>query len=160
MSYLKLIKLLYLTDREALGHHGRVITTDRHFSMDKGPVVSRILDLATEDPVPNQSHYWNEHISAPNNYEIFLIKDAGRDELSDVEISIIEEIFKIHGSKSRWQLVKFTHTLPEWKDPNGGSIPIHTAEILNALGKTPEEVEAVNEELFELANIDKIFGSK
>jgi uncharacterized phage-associated protein len=47
MAYIKLIKLLYLADREALLRWGRPITTDRHVSMPKGPVVSQIYDLIT-----------------------------------------------------------------------------------------------------------------
>ena len=52
MSYMKLIKLLYLADREAILAWGRPITTDGYASMDRGPVLSRVLDLATdgEDP--------------------------------------------------------------------------------------------------------------
>src|ERR1039457_6692110 len=45
ISYIKLIKLLYLADREALIRWGRPITTDCYVSMDVGPVVSRIYDL-------------------------------------------------------------------------------------------------------------------
>lgn len=51
MSYLKLIKLLYLLDREALLRWGRPVTTDRYVSMDNGPVVSRIYDLIREEPL-------------------------------------------------------------------------------------------------------------
>jgi uncharacterized phage-associated protein len=39
MSCLKLIKLLYFVDREALLRWGRPVTTDRYISMDDGPVV-------------------------------------------------------------------------------------------------------------------------
>lgn len=51
MSYLKLIKLLYLLDREALLRWGRPVTTDRYVSMDNGPVVSRIYDLIRRSPL-------------------------------------------------------------------------------------------------------------
>ena len=36
MSYMKLIKLLYLADREALAQWGRSISIDTYVSMDKG----------------------------------------------------------------------------------------------------------------------------
>ena len=39
MSYLKLIKLIYFLDREALLRWGRPVTGDRYVSMDNGPVV-------------------------------------------------------------------------------------------------------------------------
>jgi len=52
MAYIKLIKLLYLADREALLRWGRPITTDCHVSMPKGPVVSQIYHLITDEPEP------------------------------------------------------------------------------------------------------------
>lgn len=154
MSYIKLIKLLYLADRAALLRFGRPVTTDRYVSMDKGPVVSRILDLAAEDPIPGQAHFWNEHISEPSNYEVSVKKDPGRDEISDAEIAILEAVFLEHGQKSRWDLVDFTHKLPEWKDPQGSAIPIEVRDILRLEGKTALEVEAVEDDLKELARAD------
>jgi uncharacterized phage-associated protein len=50
MSYIKLMKLLYLADREALIRWGRPITTDRYVSMDNGPVLSRIYNLIRNEP--------------------------------------------------------------------------------------------------------------
>jgi uncharacterized phage-associated protein len=45
MNYMKLIKLLYLADREALIRWGRPISTDRYVSMKHGPVLSNVLNL-------------------------------------------------------------------------------------------------------------------
>ncbi len=45
MHYMKLIKLLYLLDREALSRWGIPVTTDTYVSMDHGPVVSAIYNL-------------------------------------------------------------------------------------------------------------------
>ncbi len=70
MSYLKLIKLLYLLDREALLRWGRPVTTDRYVSMDNGPVVSRIYDLIREEPAPGTDPVWRRFISTPGNYEV------------------------------------------------------------------------------------------
>ncbi len=50
MSYMKLIKLLYLADREALARWGRPITTDTYVAMKHGPVLSYILNLITPTP--------------------------------------------------------------------------------------------------------------
>lgn len=157
MSYLKLIKLLYLADRSSLLRWGRSITTDKFFSLDRGPVVSRIKDLASEGDAPGKPQTWMEHISPPSNYEIEMRKDPGRDELSDVDLAIMNEVFKEHGRKSRWDLVEFTHTLPEWKDPKGGAIPIEVRDILRLSGKTELEVQAVESELSGLAFADFVF---
>src|SRR2546426_8827697 len=79
MSYMKLIKLLYLADREALLRWGRPISTDRYVSMDRGPVLSRILDLATDGEDPGTPSIWASSIAAPSNYEVHLKDDAGLD---------------------------------------------------------------------------------
>src|SRR4051812_25972921 len=69
MHYMKLIKLLYLADREALLQWGVPITTDSYVSMDHGPVVSTIYDLIrrrVEGPT------WTAHITPP-------MGDAGKE---------------------------------------------------------------------------------
>src|SRR5437667_12283059 len=83
MSYLKLIKLLYLADRESLLRWGRPISTDRYFSMDRGPVLSRVLDLATDGEDPGTPSIWSSSIAEPINYEVALKDAAGDDELSE-----------------------------------------------------------------------------
>jgi uncharacterized phage-associated protein len=85
MSYVKLIKLLYLADREALIRWGRPITPDRYVSMDIGPVVSRIYDLIRDEPPPNFVRIWRKFISQPENYEVRLLGDPGSSELSRPE---------------------------------------------------------------------------
>lgn len=156
MSYLKLIKLLYLADREALLRWGRPITTDRYVSLDRGPVLSRVLDLATDGGEPGVQSFWSLCITEPSNYEVQLKGEPKSDELSDAEVQLLEKIFTDHGRKSRWQLVDFTHTLPEWKDPHGSAIPIEYRDILLAGGKSPLEISAIEDELVELAQADAL----
>jgi uncharacterized phage-associated protein len=151
MSYMKLIKLLYLADRQSLISHGRTITTGRHVSMPKGPVVSQILDLATEDDPPSGPTFWRKHISPPENFEVTLVEFPGDGELSRAEEAIIDGVFAEHGKKRRWDLVDFTHGLPEWQDPNGGSIPIAYRDILQVAGKTEAEIIAIENEIESLA---------
>ncbi len=114
MSYMKLIKLLYLADRAALLRWGRPITTDRYVSMDRGPVLSRVLDLATDGGDPGTPSIWASTITEPSNYEVQLREGAGDDELSDAEAELLDNVFAEYGKLSRWDLVKLTHQLPEW----------------------------------------------
>jgi uncharacterized phage-associated protein len=160
MSYLKLIKLLYLADREALLRWGRNISTDRYLSMDRGPVLSRVLDLATDGEDPGTPSIWAASIAEPSNYEVELKAEAGDDELSEAESELLDQIFAEHGKKSRWELVKLTHTLPEWIDPRGGAIAITYRDILKAGGKSDLEIAAVEEELAELAETDLLLAAR
>lgn len=149
MHYIKLIKLLYLADRESLIRWGATITTDRHVSMDNGPVTSRILNLIIED---RSKPVWSEYISAPlGEYEVRLLKEAPIDKLSRAEEALLKEIFQAYGYRNRWDLIdNVMHKLPEWQDPHGSSIPIHIRDILVAAGEDEEEIRAVMRELHSL----------
>jgi uncharacterized phage-associated protein len=160
LSYLKLIKLLYLADREALLQWGRSISTDRYVSMDRGPVLSRVLDLATDGEDPGTPSVWASSISAPSDYEVELKADAGDDELSEAEIQLLDQIFAKYGKMSRWDLVKLTHKLPEWIDPHGSAIAISYRDILKAGGKSDLEIAAVEGELAELAETDLLLAPR
>lgn len=158
MSYMKLIKLLYLADRVSLTRRGRPITTDRYVSMDRGPVLSRTLNLITEDRDPAAPSFWAECITEPVNYEVGLVADPGADELSQSEERILEEIFAEHGRKSRWELVKLTHDLPEWQDPEGGALPIEYETILKAGGQSPEDIRSVVSDMEEAGALTSILA--
>ncbi len=151
MSYMKLIKLLYFLDREALLQWGRPVTTDRHVSMDNGPVVSRIYDLIREEPAPGVDSIWRRYISAPEGWEVTLIAAPEPSELSRAEEKLIDEIFSTLGEMNRWDLVRLSHELPEWQDPRGSAIPIQYRDILRAGKKTEAEIAAVEAELESLA---------
>ncbi|MGH9568550.1 MAG: Panacea domain-containing protein, partial [Candidatus Angelobacter sp.] len=150
---LKLIKLLYLADRAALLQWGIPVTTDRYVSMDHGPVVSRIYNLITDEtPKP----VWAEFVSAPlGEYEVELLKEAPTDRLSRAEEKLLKEIYEQFGSKSRWELVEYVHTLPEWVNPHGSALPISIRDILKAAGEDDHEIRAVMRELRAMATADE-----
>lgn len=157
MSYLKLIKLLYFADREALLKWGRPITTDRYVSMDNGPVVSRIYGLIMEERKPGSQSYWRRHISEPKNYEVeLLVREIPSDELSKAEEKLLDEIFVQYGQMNRWELVRLSHELPEWQDPRGSAIPIEYRDIFVAAQKTRAEIIALEEDLAGLSYADDL----
>jgi len=149
MHYIKLIKLLYLLDREALGRWGIPVTTDHYASMEHGPIVSNIFNLITDDkPTP----VWGRYISAPlGDHEVELRQDSGpisTDRLSQAEEKLIEEIFENFGHRNRWDLIEnHMHKLPEWRNPEGSSFPIHIRQILLALGYGEDEIRVTMREL-------------
>lgn len=160
MSYLKLIKLLYIIDREALLRWGRPVTGDRYVSMDHGPVLSQTLNLITEEPRPEEHTFWANHISQPEKYEVSLHRPAATDELSEAELRLIQEIFAKYGHMKRWDLVALVHQFPEWQDPEGSAIPIQYRDILKAGGKTEGEIEAILQEIDGLALADALLPAR
>ena len=157
MSYMKLIKLLYLVDREALLRWGRPVTFDRYVSMKNGIVLSNTYDLILDNSLPG-SEYWSKHISAPSDYEITLMKEPPFDELSQMEIGLIDEIFLNYGACNRWELVEKIHELPEWIDPDHSAIRVEYKDILTAAGKTDSEVQEILHELDGIALADLHFS--
>ncbi|HUS04657.1 MAG TPA: Panacea domain-containing protein [Bryobacteraceae bacterium] len=145
MKYLKLLKLMYLVDREALARWGRPISTDRHVSMDKGPVLSRVYNLLMEEQC--EPGFWSAHIAPATDHDVQLIAHPGTEELSRAEEELGAEIFGQHGHKNCWKLVDEVHDLPEWQDPHGNMIPIALRDILKAVGKSQGDIAAIEQEL-------------
>ncbi len=145
MAYIKLIKLLYLADRQALIQTGRTITGDRMVSMDHGPVLSQVYDchksgLAEGGP-------WQEYISPPSNYDVTLLASPKLRALSPYEVELVENVFKQFGHLRKWDLVDYMHTLPEWENPHGSALPIDARVILREAGKSDEEIEHIAAEV-------------
>jgi uncharacterized phage-associated protein len=160
MSYLKLIKLLYLADREALHRWGFNITTDRYVSMDHGPVVSNIYNLITIDE--RFKPFWSQYISPPmGEWEVELKSDdIPQNQLSRAEEKLLAEIYATYGTWNRWRLRDFTHDLPEWQDPHGSSIPIPISDVLRAQGSGDDEIDAIMRDLAAANAADDAFGSR
>lgn len=157
MHYLKLIKLMYLIDREGLLRWGFSITNDKYYSLDKGPLLSRTLDLMTQETLGHA--YWKQFISIPlGDWEVQLLKQPEIDELSQAEIELINEIYAKFGPWNRWDLVKYTHTLPEYRDPKGSSLPIDFEDVLLGAGKRPQEIAEVMNDLEEEALFERLIG--
>ena len=142
MHYLKLVKLLYIADREALKRWGSSLTGDNYVSMYHGPVVSKTYNLMVEE---DDKPFWSRYISAPmGDYEIELRnEDCPTDRLSRAEEKLLNEIYKDFGYWNRWKLRDFTHKFPEWSDPGRSSTPISLSEMLSAQGIPTEQISAI-----------------
>jgi uncharacterized phage-associated protein len=138
---LKLIKLIYLSDRESMSSHGYPITNDQFVSMPHGPVNSLTLSYVDGN---YQSPAWSSLISSRANNSVGLVKKILRDdldELSDADIQILEIVWEKFGDMSKYQIRDWTHEhCPEWEDPNGSCMPIPHERVLRYL-----EIECASE---------------
>jgi uncharacterized phage-associated protein len=156
MNYMKLLKLMYLIDREALLRWGRSLTFDNYVSMDKGPVLSQTKNLITEEKLGES--YWKRHISAPENYDVALLEKPELGELSRADISLVEEVYAKFGHWNRWALVDYTHDLPEWRNPHGSSLPIDYKEVLQAGGKPEQDIAEIVSDIEELGLFEQLLN--
>lgn len=137
MSHLKLMKLLYLAEREALRRFGLPMFGDRPVSMPHGPVLSMTLNLMDGD-VESQPDGWESWISDKENHEVALRRQAPReqlDALSDAEAQLLGDIWARFGAMGKWEVRDWTHRhCAEWRDPKGSSLPIAWHEVARAVG--------------------------
>ncbi|HWO20622.1 MAG TPA: Panacea domain-containing protein [Kofleriaceae bacterium] len=145
MSYMVLIKLMYLADRQMLLDHGRPITGDRPFSMKHGPVLSNVLDFITHGPTREPDSAWFTLIGEPRGYDVSLkVATPPTDELSRYELQLLQQTYEKYGGigkANRWDLVDLLHKiLPEWKDPGGSASRIEYVDILRAEDWSDEDI--------------------
>lgn len=155
-NYMRLIKLLYIADRETLKETARSITGDHIVAMEQGPVLSHVLNLIKDqDAMAGQ---WGEFIER-EDYNIHLAKDPGNDELCHYEIQKLQDVWERYRTKDEWQMVQVTHEFDEWKknDPGKSSKPIPLADILEAVGRK-SDLEEIEKTAEQSVAFDAFFG--
>lgn len=163
MDILKLMKLLYLADREAMSRYGSSITGDRMVAMPHGPVLSQTLDLMNgAGPVVEGG--WDSRVSDRAGRRISLqegssVDRESLDEISDAELETLEKVASEFGALSAWELREYTHRhCSEWVDPCGSSVPIAYEDVFRALGRNEDESKALALELRSDDSVDRIFS--
>lgn len=161
MEVMKLVKLMYLADRQAMEAYGFPLTGDRPVSMQHGPVLSQTYDYINGglDSGPDG---WDCWISDREGRRLSLAdrKDFDLDELSPADERVLAAIWEKFGSMTSSQLRNFTHDrCPEWVDPEGSSRPIPFARIFEALGLSQHDSAAAAERIEEQDRIDRVFAS-
>src|SRR4051812_13578861 len=114
MSYLRLLKLLYLADRELFTEKLRTITGDQPVAMKKGPVLSRLYHLVKEEAPPEEAREWARFFHR-DGHEVVMDADPGAGELSKLEKNRLLTLVGKHHQTDDWELVELTHQLPEWR---------------------------------------------
>ena len=158
MAYIKLLKLLYLADREAMGKWGDSISGDCFVSMPHGPVLSQTCDLIRGFGSSIEMG-WDFWIKDEDNYEVSLRQPASNrecfDELSNAELGILDGVFEKFGRMRRFEIVKYTHDhCAEWEDPHGSSFPIKPEAVFRAMETKEERVQVLLREHRKLVDLD------
>ena len=156
MGYLRLLKLLYIADREWLAETGESITGDRAYAMKYGPVLSNVYDLIKGDG--STAGVWDDYIHT-EGYAVELVADPGRGELSKGILKKLGDIAQRYRQIDDWELSEHTHQFKEWvaNYQGGGASPIPWQEILQAQDK-PEMVAIVERDEAARQVFDDVFG--
>lgn len=164
INKLKLMKLLYIADRETFIKYGTPITYDSYFSMKNGPVLSNTLNLMDISPSSNFDEsspfgdYWCKNIyrdqKDPNIYRATPeSKNNTFENLCKADLNTAQEIHDRYQHLSGFQLAELTHEFAEWKDPGSSRYPIDFEDILKAGGRTEKEIENIMSQV----RIDALF---
>jgi uncharacterized phage-associated protein len=152
LQVLKLMKLLYLAERLSLQRYGNPLTGDRLVSLPRGPALSMTLELI--NGASSSPEGWESWISSREDHQVTLVDpDRVRSlenltHLSEADIEVLQETWKNFGRMEQNQLIEYTHNeLPEWKDPEGSSLPIRYGDLFVAVGYSPEQAHYMEEEL-------------
>jgi uncharacterized phage-associated protein len=154
MNYMRLLKLLYLAERQSLATLNRPIIGDTPYSMDRGPVLGRVYDLIKEN---REDGPWGAVIERDSRYVVRLKTAPDVGPLSDAELEILRRASELYRTHDQWALSDMTHDFPEWQDPHGSSIEIPLERVLEAFGKRNDEIERVRQNAREDVYFDRLF---
>jgi uncharacterized phage-associated protein len=147
MDIAHLLKALYLSDRKALLKWERPITGDRFYSMNHGPIVSRVYDLVRSKVSGSDMERWEEFFSARVGNQVTLTKEPNLDALSDREIAVLLETWNEIKNLSFRELKEYTHKLPEYVEVKGTSVMIDPAKIFSEEGFLEDDIAKIDCEI-------------
>ena len=160
MNYTKLIKLMYIADKQALQKYNYTISNDNIVSMKNGPVLSVTYDLIKhtgENKNILGLQEWNKYFTK-NNYELSFqeniedkISEILSDDvlwLSDADIEIIETInneYKDYTYSDMIDLIHDKNSFPEveWEkaEISSTSIPLDFVKLMQSLNKSDDTIK-------------------
>ncbi|GHU84975.1 hypothetical protein FACS189473_3380 [Spirochaetia bacterium] len=160
LNYTKLIKELYLADREAIDESNSSITGDSYVSMKHGPVLSTLYDLIRGKVKSDIQAYWDTRFSTDGTDLIANFDQYPIGKLSRAETAILDNIDGKFHQKRFGEMIDYVHAeCPEWKNPGDTSSPINFEDILRVLGRTQQEIDWIVEDKKIFEEEEKVFAS-
>lgn len=120
LGVVRLMKLMYLAEREAMRRCGLPIVFDDIYAMREGMVLSRTFDLMTAKQGTPSTGEWAEYIAPPSHRGLRVCQGVGPtslDVLSRPDMEVVDCVWESHGASSRDALVhEVHHHLDEWTE--------------------------------------------
>lgn len=150
-EYLRVVKLVYLADRDSIIRRGLPIVGGSYFSMRCGPAVGEVMNFANRSLAAKG---WNEHISPRYGNVLRLTNPSEYSSLSQSEIDILDGVVEEHASRSTSELVRWCHHYcREYERVFWGRKDIQVESILRAGGKTADRIHRVVSEAADRADL-------
>lgn len=136
---LKLIKLLYLAEREAMAELDHPMFYDEFYSLKDGPICSSALNGINGAIDINT---WREYLNRNRNVIIpnHKMTRDDFDEISNAELRILESLWDKFATCTSAQIRRYTHDhCGEYEEVFTGRRPITYLSVFKALGKPDPE---------------------
>lgn len=161
INYMKLIKLMYLADRQSMAETGTSISGDTPYSLPLGPVLSKTLKLF-QNKVSGDTFdgFFDRSPAHCLTLKCEVSDKDDIDSLSSYDLSILAKTYAEFGAMSEFELVDYTHdNCAEWVDPQGSSSPINIKDLFVAVGKGEESAEAMRSNYFEQEQLERVYAT-
>lgn len=139
---LKLIKLLYLTERESVEVRGRPMLYDEYYSLKDGPICSNSLNGLNHQA---DDSVWRDYVGVDGAQRRFLpreLTEADEDQFSKSDRKVMEAVWQKFGHMTSSQVRNWTHLhCEEYTEISSGRLPIDLRDMAAAVGvENPDEV--------------------
>ena len=154
---LKLTKLMYLAEREAMKRFVFPIVCDDIYALQRGMALSRTFDLMKRKPGTPTTGEWARHIAPQSHQGVGVcrgVTESSLDGLSANDIDVIDRVWRSHGGKSNDELIyEVHHHLEEWtthwdhENRRSSAVQVPYESLFELLRKMPkaEAAEAAEE---------------
>lgn len=163
LNYTKLVKILYLADKESYRAINRSMTGDMYYALPQGPVLSNLLDLIKGKAENCLQSYWNARFSTDGYELVALSSNIPEGKLSKFEKRVLDELDDKFHDKNYSYLIDYVHNeknCPEWHNPGIHSRSLITsADILFSLGRSKEEVDIIEKDNASYEKEESIIGA-
>lgn len=164
LNILKLMKLMYLSERKSYEQFAEPMIGDRLVAMPRGPVLSMTYDCVNSGGTLIEGG-WDEWVSDRADHIVSIKKNIESIEklpmLSMDQINLIQQAWQEFGHLDQFQLVEYTHNpenCPEWTDPSGSSFDIPLSSLFKHLGFNDQKTESALADLYDQAKIKQAFS--
>lgn len=166
LPLIKLMKLMYLSERLSLQRYGEPLTGDKLVSMPHGPVLSMTYNHIT-GALDSAVDGWDAWIADREGHDVCLkdqskLRSPEQDllRLSDSDLEILSEIWMEFGHWDKWALRDYTHSgaCPEWEDPEGSSKPITYETFFSSVGYSADQTQQLVARLSEQRLLNAAMG--
>jgi hypothetical protein len=166
LNYTKLIKILYLADKESLKETALTITSDSYINMQNGPVLSSLYDLIRGTYADSAGQIlWNCRFTT-DGYDLLAVVDRFPEgKLSLFEKDVLNRIDEQFHDKNFSEMIAYVHrkdVCPEWKNPKHSTnahaaVPIAFEDILKSIDYSDDEIAWILEEKRAFEAEDNLF---